>query len=426
MTATATDAAVAAADSPLKRNRDFRLLWVGQTFSTLGASMASVSLPLLVLGLTGSPAKVGLVAAVGMLPLVVFGLPAGVLVDRWDRRRAMLATDGARLLATLSVPIALWLGHLWFGHILVVAFTLGTGWVVFWICENAALPTMVPAAQLSQAVALNQARGYGASLAGPPLGGALFSVARTLPFVADAVSYCVSLATVLLIRTPLQERRPAQPGHPVKEASEGLLWLWRQPLLRTVTLISAGSDFVLNALYLVLLITAVRQGATPTMVGVMFAIMGLSGLLGSLVAARLAARLSLRAVVIGIQCLTAVLVPSLALAPNAYVLGVIYGATMALWPLWNAAVGAYRMIITPAALQGRVQSVKMLISNGPVPLCRMFAGLLLASFSSTTTLLILGAILLLPATCAVVSPTVRRARQPAASLGQATCEGALA
>ena len=397
----------------LRRNRDFNLLWVGQAVSSLGSQMSAVALPLLVLALTGSAADAGLAGFAQMLPLPLFGLPAGVLIDRWDRRRIMVAADGIRFLATGSLPVALWLGHLALAQILIVAFLSGSCWVFFWVSENTALAAVVPEAQLPSAVALNQARQYGSSLVGTPLGGFLFGLGRALPFIANALSYLASLITVLLIRTPLQGD-PAPRRHPLIEAKEGLIWLWRQPFLRATLLLTTGSDFALNAFFLILVVTAKREGASSTTVGVMFAIVGASGIVGSLLAPRFASRLSLRAVVIGVECLSAALVPLLLLAPNAYLLGLIFGAALAPWPLWNASVGAYRLTATPPALQGRVQSISLLLMNGPVPLATLLAGVLLDTYGSNTTIAVFSIILALVAAAAITTPAVRTSPSPTA------------
>jgi predicted MFS family arabinose efflux permease len=391
----------------LRRNRDFNLLWVGQAVSSLGSQMSAVALPLLVLALTGSAADAGLAGFGQMLPLPLFGLAAGVLIDRWDRRRIMVAADSIRFVATGSLPAALWLDHLGLAQILIVAFLSGTCWVFFWVSENTALAAVVPEEQLASAVALNQARQYGSSLAGTPLGGFLFGLNRALPFVANALSYLASLITLFLIRTPLKGD-PTPRRHPLVEAKEGLIWLWRQPFLRATLLLTTGSDFVLNAFFLILVVTAKREGASSTTVGVMFAIVGANGIVGSLLAPRLANRLSLRTVVIGVECLSAALVPLLLLASNAYLLGLIFGAALAPWPLWNASIGAYRLTATPQALQGRVQSISLLLMNGPVPLATLLAGVLLDAYGSNITIAVFSIILAFVAAAAVATPAVRR------------------
>src|SRR6185312_10013 len=128
---------------PLWRNLDFLLLWSGQTVSTLGTNISALALPLLVLALTHSPALAGLLAAARQLPYLLLSLPAGALVDRWDRKRTMIYCDLLRWLAVGSVPLAFVLGHLTLIQLYLVAFIEGTAYVLFSLAQISALPHVV-------------------------------------------------------------------------------------------------------------------------------------------------------------------------------------------------------------------------------------------------------------------------------------------
>jgi MFS family permease len=160
---------VSAEDVPLRRNPDFNLLWGGQVVSDLGARISGLAFPLLVLATTGSPAKAGIVAFAGSLPLLLLTVPAGALVDRWDRKRVMIIADSARCIALTSIVVALALDALTFAQIVLVALTEGVGFVFFNIAERSALSRVVPSHQLPGALARYQAREYGALLAGAHL-----------------------------------------------------------------------------------------------------------------------------------------------------------------------------------------------------------------------------------------------------------------
>ncbi|MFJ8349597.1 MFS transporter [Streptomyces sp. NPDC094153] len=189
---------------PLWRNRDFMLLWSGQVVSTVGMRVTALAYPLLVLALTGSPFQAGLVGFAQTLPFLVLYLPAGALVDRWDRRRVMLAADGVRAMLLGLVVLALAVDRLSVAALFTVVFVDGACFVLFQLAESAALPNIVPRHQLPTAVARNQARELGADLAGRPLGGALFAVGHILPFVADMLSYVLGFLAMLFVRPGLQ------------------------------------------------------------------------------------------------------------------------------------------------------------------------------------------------------------------------------
>src|SRR6266568_1593170 len=213
---------------PLWRNRDFILLWSGQVVSTVGTRVTGVAFPLLVLAQTHSPAKAGIVGFAQTLPYMLFYLPAGALVDRWNRKRVMLIADAGRAFALGSLAIVLAAGSPPLAQIVAVAFVEGSLFVFFYLSESAALTQIVPKEQLATAVAQNQARVQGADLAGQPLGGALFGISRLLPFAADAASYAVSFVSLLFVRPPFQEERERSPTPLRAEIAEGVSWLWHQ------------------------------------------------------------------------------------------------------------------------------------------------------------------------------------------------------
>jgi len=361
-----------------------------------------------VLATTGSPAKAGLVEFAASIPLLVLTLPAGALVDRWDRKRLMIVCDTLRGLAYGSLAAALALGHVWFQQILAVALVDGCGYVFFSVAERSALRHVVADEQLPSALARNQGRSFAALLAGQPLGGILFAFGRVVPFLFDAISYLLSVGSLLLVRARLQGERIAERRHLVHEVREGLVWFWREPCLRTTSLLVTGSDFTANALFLVVIVLARERGASPALIGAMFAFLGFGGLVGSLVAPRLARLLSVRVVVVGTLWTATALVPLLFL-PGTITPGVVYGAMFVLHPTWNAVVAAYRIRVTPDALLGRVQSVATLLSLGSVPFAFLLVGFLLQAFGTTPTVLVLLGVMLVVAAAAALSPAIRSA-----------------
>jgi MFS family permease len=385
-------------------NRDFRLLWIGQSLSGLGAQVSSVAYPLLVLATTGSAAKAGLVALVSNAPFVLLQLPAGAYVDRWNRRAVMLAADLGRALALGSIALALSLGRLTFAQLLIVAAVEGSLFVLFRLAEGAALRQVVSSERLPDAIALNQARGYGASLAGQPLGGWLYGVGALLPFAADAVSYLASLVTVAAIRTPLPAPPATAKRHLGREIASGLRAAWRNRFLRTTALLSTGSDFVINGLFLVFVVIAVQHGSSATGVGVMLALGGAGGLLGALAAPALSRRIrSVRLVVAGSVWSGVPLVALAAFTAQPILLGVLLGLVLCVWPLYNAVVVARWMAEVPDELMGRVQAGVALIGWAPVPLAPWIGGLMIERIGGTRTVLSFAALMLVIALAATVA-----------------------
>src|SRR5438874_9941571 len=176
------EAAVKQAAS-LWRNPDYMLLWSGQVVSNVGTQVSTLAFPLLILALTRSPAQAGLAGALRALPYLIFSLPAGALIDRWDRKRVMILCDIGRAISMASIPFALAIGQLTVLQLFIVSAIEGTLFVFFNIAEAACLPRVVPKAQLPAATAQNMATDGITVLAGPPLGGALYLVSNVLPFL---------------------------------------------------------------------------------------------------------------------------------------------------------------------------------------------------------------------------------------------------
>lgn len=199
---------------PLWRNRDFMLLWTGETVSQLGSSMSFFVFPLIGYAVTGSTTQAALSGSAFALGMVASRLPAGVLVDRWNRRAVLLGSNVSEAVLYASVAIALVIGHLSIVHLVAVALLTGVAASLFGPAETAALRRVVTTQQLPTAFSQNQARRYVGSLVGPPLGGLLYAVSRSIPFVVDAVTYAASSVAIACIRTPLPapERPDTRPG----------------------------------------------------------------------------------------------------------------------------------------------------------------------------------------------------------------------
>ncbi len=394
---------------PLRRNRDFLLLWSGQVVSTIGMRISALAYPLLVLAATNSPAQAGLVGFAQSLPYLLLYLPAGALVDRWHRKRTMLVADAGRAVALGSVALALALDRLTLVQLLVVAFVEGSLFVFFQLSESAALPHVVPRSQLPTALSQNQAREQGAELAGQPLGGLLFGISHLLPFLVDAITYLVSFGTLLLIRPDLQGARERRVTRLRAEIAEGIRWLWRQPLLRALVVLIGATNLVFAALPLALIVRATDLGASPAVIGLMLSLFGAGAIVGALVAPAVHRRIPARLVILGSLWVWAALIAVLVLMPTALTLGLVAGIAWLVGPPFNVVVGAYRYALAPDHLQARTQSAARLVAWGTIPLGSLAAGLVLEAVGVTATFLLVAGATAVVALAATLTPVVRAA-----------------
>jgi MFS family permease len=393
--------------TPLRKNRDFQTFWTSQVLSTLGTSATSVAFPLVVLLETGSAVQAGLVGFAQTLPFLIWFLPAGALVDRLDRKRIMKAAELIRFAGMSSIVVALALGWFNLGHIMAVAFVEGSALVFFELAEAAALPHIVSKANLSKAIAQNQGRQQVANLTGPPLGGLLISVGRSVPFAFDAVSYAISFVALSLIKPTFQETRPESERSLAADIKIGIEWLWRNAFLRTISFLVAVWNFMLMALMLTLIVRARELGGSPTMVGVVTAAFGLGAMGGVFAAARIQAKLRGRTIIVGASLLWAVSLVALAYVTQPWQLAAIVTVAGAASPVFQVMIGRYRYALTPDELQGRMLSASRVIGWGAIPLGSIAAGFSIDAFGATATFQLLAALMAVTVLAAGLSGSLK-------------------
>jgi MFS family permease len=394
----------------LRRNRDFRLLWSGQVVSVFGSQISRLAYPLLVLAMTGSAGRAGVVGAVAAVPYSLAQIPAGLLVDRWDRRRIMLVCDAGRMVALGSIPLAGVLGRVTYAQVLVVAFVEGTLFVAFNLAERAGIPAVVSPDDLSSAVAQNEAKSQGANLAGPAVAGILFGVARLLPFLADAVSYAVSLVTVALLHSNLSTTRPGSATRRSvrRDLREGFTWMWKQPFFRAGAVLVAGVNPVMVAVSLTIIVIVRGEGASPRVIGLVMACGGAGGLLGAVAAPRLLRHISPNTVVWVCSWVWAALLALMAVLRAPVELAALVATVLFLGPLWNVAMQTTRARLIPNHMLGRASSVTLLIAWSTMPAGSLLGGFALQTIGGAGTMRILAALMAAIALAAVLSPSLWR------------------
>src|SRR5919109_1086834 len=384
------------------------LLQTGQLFSNLGTQSSSIAYPLLVLAVTGSAAKAGVVAFVRSLPLTLFSLPAGAAADRWNRKGLMIGADGLGLLAAGSLAVAIVLDGVAFWMIPLVAFVHGTAGALFWAAHPGAIRALVPARQLPAAAATQTGRQAAVRLAGPPLGGALFSVARALPFVVDAASYALSTLSLLAMRTRFQEERERHRAPLRSRLAEGFRFVWGRPFLRTCAFLFGLTNLIGPGVLLAIVVIGTRQGLSGGEVGALVAAFGVCLLLGSVISPLVRRVLPVRAVML-LELWTWIGCSIFIVWPNVYVLtGSILPTALAI-PSTDSVVHGYRIAMTPDRLLGRAEAVTSTIALLIAPLGPLAAGVLIASVSERAAIAVFAAFGLVLAVWGTLSPAIRAA-----------------
>ena len=406
-------AAVRATDVPLRRNRDFLILLVGQSLSAFGDAVTLIALPLLVLQITGSGIAMGIVGVLGRAPDLLFGLPAGVLADRVDRRRLMLLSDAARAALTALIPLSVLAGVPTLGVILLVTFPINAFRVLFMSGWTAAVPNLVGRRDLGRAVSAVEGLVSVSFVAGPAIAGILVGVVGASATLAiDAASFAFSAATLLLIRRPFQAERTTAPAGFMSEMREGMSFIAHHPVLRlAVGIWTAGGIVTAGLIAALTFAITVDRGLPAEDLGFIMSAYGVGNLLGAVIAGqfthgRLAPPLLGGYLVQGLAILSIgvpLSFPLGVLLAGAFVGGLGSGFTI-------VAYLTYRAAATPDRLLGRVGSTARTISIGLQPIGLLVTGILLDSIGGDRTMVLTGVALLVLTLAFALSPTLRAAR----------------
>jgi MFS family permease len=394
----------------LWRHRDFMVWWLGQSVSLFGSAFTQLALPITAaVYLHASAAQMGLLLAAQFAPPLLLSLPAGVWLDRRRRQPILVGSQVLSAVALGTVPIAALLGLLRIEHLYVVGALAGAAQALTSISQNAFLPALVGRDNLVEANSKLQYSRTLASLFGPGIAGfAIQVLTAPIAIAFDAASFVIGAVTTAAARAA--EPHPvASVRHPVVEAREGLTWLWRQPMIRAITLTIVIANINLSGPVFVLYFVT-RVGITPFELGIIFAAASLSSLVGARLAQPLVNRGYLgRLMVAGAVLLVVgqlLNIPA-AFAGHAIAFAVLTaGAAISGFGLmlYNINQQAIRQALTPDRLLGRVQSgVFVIVALGQV-VGSLLGGALGQTIGLVATLIVGQAFTVLSALPTILSP----------------------
>jgi MFS family permease len=418
---------VSATLPPLRRNRNYNLLWTAMLASQLANEMVLVAALLLVLARSRSGLEIGAVSAVFAGARMAASIPAGVLADRRDRRKIMLTAAGLSGTALAGLAVALYESGYSYLAVLAVAATVGICAAAFDPAEQALLPLVVPRAQLPDAAARNVARPFAAILIGPALAGFAFAWHPFLPFAIAAVLLAGVVGAASRLRVPVSAARPGEdasgsldepdapddgPGAPDDgpgapgAAMAGLHWVLGQPVIRATIAWMIVTNLAFNALIIVAI--AVSGAAGSSQIGLMVACIGGGGLAGAVCAPKLHAAIPAPVVIIGSSWVFAAAVLAMTLVPAGIPLGALLGAAAFFAPVANTTIMAYQLTTTPDELRGRLSGVVALCSEATGSAGPLAGGLIVAVVGrGSAAILVCAVVLGLAAIGATLTPALR-------------------
>ncbi|WP_442876100.1 MFS transporter [Amycolatopsis sp. NBC_01480] len=386
--------------------RDFRLLWAGETISTVGSAVGGTALPLVALvGLQASTFEVALLAAVAWLPWLLVGLPAGAWVDRLPKRPVMAVCNTVSMAVFASVPLAQLAGVLSVPYLLGVALAAGTAKVFFSLAYRSYLPVLVEREQLLAANTRLQGSESAAQVGGPGLAGVLAAVFGPVSgILADAVSFGVSALCLRAIRQ--REPKPAvtQRVRLRTQVADGLRFVAGDRYLWTLVAFGAVSNLALNGYASIQVVFLARDlHAGPGTIGLVLAVSEVGGVVGALLIGRLATRFGTARTFLLCEAFAA---PAMLIGPaDGLVCFVIAGVAVSAGLVGsNVVAGAFRQGYCPPELFGRITACSAVVNYGTIPLGGLLGGILGQTLGVRETMLVMGAVQLAALAIPVFSP----------------------
>jgi len=375
----------------LGRQRDFRLLWGGQSVSEVGSQVTTLAFPLVAVEvLRASAFEVGVLTACSTAAFLLVGLPAGAWVDRLRHRRVMMAADLGRMAAVGSIPVAYALGGLSLAQLYVTALVAGVLTVFFDVAYQSCLPGLVGPERLVEGNAKLAGTAQVAQVAGPSVAGGLVqALGGPVAMAVDAASFLVSSLTLAAIATP--EAAPDPPAHDGLRAQigEGLRFVLGHRTLRAIAGCTGTSNLfssMMAAVEVVFLVRVIHLRAG--IIGLLFAAGGIGGVVGALTASSLARRVGgVRVTLAGMAATSGGLVIPLTgrgagvvlFAVGSFFLG--FGAVV-----YNINQVSFRQRLCPPALLGRMNATMRFLVWGEMPIGALIGGTLASGIGLRNTL----------------------------------------
>ena len=384
----------------LWRHGDFLRLWTGETISQFGSQISQLAIPFTaILVLDATAFEVAALTTVEFLPFIIFTLPAGVWVDRMRRRRILIAGDVGRAVLLGSIPVAYVLGVLTLGQLFIVGFLVGICTVFFDVAYMSYLPSLVERNQIIEGNSKLEVTRSAAQIGGPGFAGILIE-AFTAPYAVllDAISFAASGLFIFRIRKIEQiptavERSDGKKSNMWTELKEGLAFVLSNPNLRAQAGCTSTSNFFSSVAFSIILVYAVRElDLSAGLIGFVFSLGALGGLLGALTATRISGRFGIGPTTIVMAAFFGPTMILYAIAPSGntavpllVTAQLIFGFTVV---VYNIVQVSYRQAICPPILQGRMNSVMRFVVWGTIPLGTLAGGALATWIGLRETILV--------------------------------------
>lgn len=369
--------------------RAFWSLVSASALSNLGDGIRLAAFPALAAMLTRDPLLVAGLTFAMRLPWLLFGLHAGAIADRYDRRRLMVVMGSVRASVLIALAVAVLFDWTSIALLYVVAFVVGVAEVVFDTSAQAIVPSLVDREELETANGrVVAAEIVGNEFAGPSLGGALFAVAVAAPFVVNGGLAAGAVAFLFVIHGTFRPARARGGGSMTGDIIEGLRWLARHRVLRAITVLAGTMSFLDSAAYAILVLYAAEILGLGTLgFGLLITASGAGGIIGSLVSGRVTRGGHVRPVMLGAVAALGIAQLGIGLTSHPLAAGALWAAAGCGYGLWGVVSMSLRQRLVPDTMLARVGSGHRLVALGAAPLGAVSGGVIASHYGLRATFL---------------------------------------
>ena len=367
-------------DATTATARNFRALWTGTAVTNLADGVFKLTLPLIAVSMTDSPALVAAATLANTLPWLLFALPAGVFADRLDRRDLIMVATGGRIIVVAALLVCLLGDVLTLPALYVMAVLLGVGEVFADTTRMSVIQMVVPRSRVESAFAkLTATETVANEFVGPPLGGLLAAMGFALAVGASGMGYLVALVALAVMAGSYRGAGQAVPTMIRTDIKAGLQYVWSERTLRSLLLVAGGASGCWAGWNAVVALYAVAPGPlglSRAAFGLLIGMLGVGGFIGAAAAPAMIRRVGRRVVLVGSMASYAVFLA----APAASTAPYLIAATTFLGGLgagaWNVTYSALRALVVPDEMMGRYSGVSRLTSWGSMPVGALLAGVI--------------------------------------------------
>ena len=379
------------------KHKNFRYYWIGMCVSLIGTWMQNIAQPWLAYSLTKSPLLLSLIGTLQFTPVLIFSLFAGVVIDKFSKKRILLFTQSASLIITLILAILVWKGKIQYWHILIMSTALGIVNAIDMPSRQSLVIELVGKEDLMNAIALNSMAFNIARIIGPALAGIVMGYAGVaVCFFANSISFAAVLISLFFIKPTPAVRKPKANSNILEEIKDGLKYIYHKDILLYTILVMAivgtfGPNF--NVLVPIFAKEILKQNEAGF--GILMSFMGFGSFLGAMFIATLSKSGPKKFVIYIVPLIVGALLIIIGYTNIYLITGIFLAITGFFFISFSSSANSTLQLNSSNEYRGRVMSVYTLVFAGSTPLGNLYAGLFTERFNARIGFAACGAIIIL-------------------------------